>query len=212
MIRKIAIILVLIVSQTSFSQEMFFLKGENITVYDYTNSLGSVNHNVQSGVGKAYELGFGFNFDKSKSAVENKFIYNLSLTLNQFNAKGGDYNNNYSWKTSYVGVQNVISYLIAGSKNLAVRARAGFNTSTIINGEQNINNTYYTLKNHEFRSQFKGLMLQPLVGASIRYQITEKFGIGADYSYSKAFKVTSKNEEELKFNTNQVQFGVFIKL
>lgn len=204
--------LVLLVSQSLFSQELFFSKGENYTYYDYTNSLGQSNPNIHSSVGHSYELGLGFGFVNSASVLENKFVYDLSLTLNQFNAKGGDYNNTYSWNTNYVGLQNSVSYLLYGSDAFSFRFKAGFNTSTIVSGEQNKNNTYYTLKDSEFKDQFKGLMLQPLVGLSVRYQVTPIFGIGAGYNYSRSYNVTNNNSEKLVFQTNQLQFGVFVKI
>jgi len=212
MIQRITFILVFVLSQSIFSQELFFSKGENNTRYDYTNSLGQSNPNIHSSVGNFYELGFVFGFDKSTSVLENKFVYDLSLTLNQFNAKGGDYNNTYSWKTNYLGFQNSVSYLLYGSDVFSFRLKGGLTTSTIVSGEQNKNNTYYTLKDSDFKDQFKGLVLGPLVGLSVRYQVTPVFSIGAGYNYSRSYNVTNNNSEKLVFQTNQLQFGVFVKI
>lgn len=212
MIQRITFVLVFVLSQSIFSQELFFSKGENNTRYDYTNSLGQSNPNIHSSVGNFYELGLVFGFDKSTSVLENKFVYDLSLTLNQFNAKGGDYNNTYSWKTNYLGFQNAVSYLLYGSDVFSFRFKGGLTTSTIVSGEQNKNNTYYTLKDSEFKDQFKGLVLGPLVGISIRYQVTPVFGLGAGYNYSRSYNVTTNNSEKLVFQTNQLQFGVYIKI
>ena len=41
------------------------------------------------------------------------------LTLNEFNATGGNQVNNYSWETNYLGVQVIFKYKIIGGSRSA---------------------------------------------------------------------------------------------
>lgn len=207
MMQRVMLILVLLVSQSLFSQELFFNLGSNSTVYNYKNSLGQSNPNLRSSTGSFYEFGYEFLFGGASSSMESNFSYAASLTLNQFNAKGGDFNNTYSWNTSYLGIQNaVLGTVVRSSKNtFVVKLKAGLNTSTIVKGEQTLNNVVYDIKNH---SEFKGLLVQPMGGVDLRLELTEAILLSAGYNYSKAFNVSNKSSEKLGFSTHQIQLGL----
>lgn len=207
MMQRITLILVLIVSQSLFSQELFFNIGSNSTTYDYKNSLGQSNPNLRPSKGSFYELGYEFFLDNADSSLDSKISYAASLTLNQFNAKGGDFNNTYSWNTSYLGIQNAILATIVRSSEdvFSLKFKAGLNTSTIIKGEQLLNNRVYDIKNH---SEFKGVLLQPICGVVFRLDLSRNILINAGYTYSKAFNVSNKSAEKLNFSTHQIQIGL----
>lgn len=86
-----------------------------------------------------------------------------------------------------------------------VKLKAGLNTSTIIKGEQLLNNRVYDIKNH---SEFKGILLQPLGGVDCRLELTRGVLLSAGYTYSKAFNVSNKSAEKLNFSIHQVQVGL----
>ena len=94
--------------QFSFGQEAYFSTGRNFTTYDYTNSQGESNDNVKSSSGAFYELGLSFD-------VADKLQIATGITLNEFNATGGNYVNNYSWNTNYLGLKGLAKYAMFSS-------------------------------------------------------------------------------------------------
>ena len=190
------------------AQELFISKGKNFSKYDYKNSLGKTNPNLRSGEGSFYEIGMAFKLNKS--AATDKLNYAVSLVYNQFNAVGGTSSANYAWKTNYLGIQNAINYtLFQNSNSFKVTTKLGCATSTIIKGEQYINNVGYNISKQE---EFKGITLQPNIGIDFQYAINQNIKISAGYEFSKAFNVSNKSAEELSFTNNQIHFGLHFPL
>jgi hypothetical protein len=208
MSKKYLLLLVLFSGCFLQAQELFFSNGKNFTKYDYKNSLGNTNSNLRSGEGSFYQLGLDFKLNKA--ATTDKLSYAVSVVYNQFNAEGGTSTANYSWKTNYLGVQNALNYtLFQNSKSFKVKTKLGVATSTIIKGEQSINNVVFDITNNE---EFKGLTIQPNVGVDFQYAINQNIRISAGYEFSKAFNVSNSSSEELSFTNNQIHFGLHFPL
>ena len=206
MSKKYLLLLVLFSGCFLQAQELFFSNGKNFTKYDYKNSLGNTNSNLRSGEGSFYQLGLDFKLNKATD----KLSYAVSLVYNQFNAEGGTSTDNYSWKTNYLGVQNALNYtLFQNSKSFKVKTKLGVATSTIIKGEQSINNVVYNITKQE---EFKGLTIQPNVGIDFQYAINQNVRISAGYEFSKAYNVSNSSSEELSFTNNQIHFGLHFPL
>jgi hypothetical protein len=188
------------------AQDLFFTTGKNFTKYDYINSLGMSNPNIRNGDGSFYQLGMAFNLNISRSNDE--FSYAVSLVYNQFNAVGGSRTANYAWDTGYIGIQNELNYILFQNyDSYKVKAKLGCATSTIIKGEQNINNIVYDISKQE---EFKGILLQPNIGIDFHYAINRDLEFSAGYEFSKAFNVSNSSAEKLSFTNNQIHFGVHI--
>jgi hypothetical protein len=188
------------------AQELFFSNGKNFTKYDYKNSFGNTNSNLRSGEGSFYQLGLDFKLNKATD----KLSYAFSVVYNQFNAEGGTSSANYSWKTNYLGVQNALNYtLFQNSKSFKVKTKLGIATSTIIKGEQHINNVVFDITNNE---EFSGITIQPNVGVDFQYAINPNIRISAGYEFSKAFNVSNTSSEELSLTNNQIHFGLHFPL
>ena len=206
MSKKYLLLLVLFSGCFLQAQELFFSNGKNFTKYDYKNSLGNTNSNLRSGEGSFYQLGLDFKLNKATD----KLSYAVSVVYNQFNAEGGTSTANYSWKTNYLGVQNALNYtLFQNSKSFKVKTKLGVATSTIIKGEQYINNVVFDITNNE---EFKGITIQPNVGVDFQYAINQNIRISAGYEFSKAFNVSNSSSEELSFTNNQIHFGLHFPL
>ena len=95
------------ISHFGISQEIFFKAGKNFTNYNYRNSSGTSVSGLSGSSGSNYELGYEHFLDGFTSSLEGVYSYTISLTLNQFNAKGGNFNNTYVWNTNYIGIQNM---------------------------------------------------------------------------------------------------------
>jgi hypothetical protein len=204
--KKYLLLLVLFSGCFLQAQELFFSNGKNFTKYDYKNSFGNTNSNLRSGEGSFYQLGLDFKLNKATD----KLSYAVSVVYNQFNAEGGTSTANYSWKTNYLGVQNALNYtLFQNSKSFKVKTKLGVATSTIIKGEQYINNVVFDITNNE---EFKGITIQPNVGVDFQYAINQNVRISAGYEFSKAFNVSNSSSEELSFTNNQIHFGLHFPL
>ncbi len=212
---KLFLLTALLISQFLISQELFFKAGKNFTDYNYKNSFGKTVSGLQGTSGSNYEFGILFCLNPSKDSVsvgiKSKYLYSLSLSYNQFNARGGNVNNTYSWNTNYLGIQNVvyISAFTSSKGYYNLKFKTGVNASTLLSGQQYINNVVYDLKKY---SEFKGLFVQPLIGMDFRLEVSRKLSLNLGYSFSKAFNVSNKSSEKLSFTTNQIQLGIIHSL
>lgn len=208
MIKKCLLILLTFSGCYMQAQELFFTTGKNYTTYNYKNALGKSNPNLRSGDGSFYEVGMDFMLNKS--AASSKLSYALSVVYNQFNAVGGTSTANYSWKTNYLGVQNAINYTLFQNADIfKVKTKLGVATSTILKGEQHINNIVYDITKHE---EFSGITIQPNIGIDFQYAINQNIKISAGYEFSKAFNVSNASSEKLSFTNNQIHFGLYFPL
>ena len=203
MIKKCFLFLLLFSGCYMQSQELFFSTGKNFTSYDYKNSAGFSNPNLRSGDGSFYQAGMDFKLNKS--AASSKVSYAISVIYNQFNAVGGTSSDDYSWKTNYLGVQNALNYtLYQNADFFTVKTKLGVATSTIIKGEQYINNRVYDIASHE---EFSGIIVQPNVGIDFQYSINRDIKISAGYEFSKSYNISNSSSEKLSFTNNQIHFG-----
>jgi hypothetical protein len=208
MIKKQVLFLLLFSGCYLQAQELFISNGKNFTKYDYKNSFGISNPNIRSGEGSFYQ--FGIDIKLNKSVTSSKFSYAVSLVYNQFNAVGGTSSANYAWKTNYLGIQNALNYtLFQNSKSFQVKTKLGCATSTILKGEQYINNVVYDISKHD---EFSGITIQPNVGIDFQYAINQNIKISAGYEFSKAFNVSNTSAEKLSFTNNQIHFGLHFPL
>ena len=183
---------------------MFLTAGKNFTKYDYKNSLGVSNPNLRSGDGSFYQLGMAFNLGSEE------LNYAVSLVYNQLNAVGGSSTSNYAWNTNYLGIQNELNYvLFQDYDSFKVKTKLGCATSTIIKGEQYINNVVYDISNQE---EFKGILLQPNIGINFQYSLDRDIEFTVGYEFSKAFNVSNNSAEKLSFTNNQIHFGLLFPI
>ena len=208
MIKKCFLFLLLFSGCYMQSQELFFSTGKNFTSYDYKNSAGFSNPNLRSGDGSFYQAGMDFKLNKS--AASSKVSYAISVIYNQFNAVGGSRTANYAWDTGYIGIQNELNYILFQDyDSFKIKTKLGCATSTIIKGEQNINNVIYDISKHE---EFKGILLQPNIGIDFQYAIDRDIEFSAGYEFSKAFNVSNTSAEKLSFTNNQIHFGLHFQI
>ena len=208
MIKKHLLFLLLFSGCYLQAQELFISNGKNFTKYDYKNSFGILNPNIRSGESSFYQ--FGMDFKLNKSVTSSKFSCAVSLVYNQFNALGGTSSANYAWKTNYLGIQNALNYtLFQNADSFKVKTKLGVATSTIIKGEQYINNVVYDITKQE---EFSGITIQPNIGIDFQYAINHNFKISAGYEFSKAFNVSNASSEKLSFTNNQIHLGLHFPL
>jgi hypothetical protein len=197
--RKLLLLAVFVLSiQNIQSQEIYLQTGKNYTQYDYKSDNGSTP-SLQSGSGNFYEIGYQMNLSNEK------LKYAVGLSLNEYNAIGGNQVSSYSWNTQYLGVQNTFSLAFVKKSGFEGSINGGFGLATLIYGKQNINGQYLDLSSQK---EFSGLWIAPKLGLTASYNVENDIYLSLGYGYSKSFNVTNNTSEKLSFNTNQIQFGV----
>tara|TARA_B100000795_G_scaffold261156_1_gene237670 strand:- start:363 stop:1007 length:645 start_codon:yes stop_codon:yes gene_type:complete len=194
------------------AQEIYFSSGKNNTSFDYQSSDGSdENLNFRSGSGNYFEVGY------IHGLINYKLLYSIGFVYNEFNSKASNYATNYSWKTKYLGIVNKISFNLSKDfsdcshygSGLRTFLSVGFNTSTLISGEQYINNYYYNLLGNE---DFVGVIVQPFAGINSQYNVSRNFKLMMGYNFSKSFSLFNNSDEKLSFNNHQFQLGFQISI
>lgn len=203
MIKNTILILILLGFSNINAQKVFVKAGKNNTAFDFSSPNPNSEIAYRSGSGNFYEVGYEFDLKT------NSLAYAVSITYNQFNAAATYLDNNYIWATNYIGIQNSLSYKLYQSSNIKASIIGGINTATITSGEQFINTSYFDITDNE---EFAGIVLQPLLGATITYSVSEKLSLSLGYNYSKAFNLSNRTDEKTTFNTSQLQLGIHIPI
>lgn len=198
----LALVVLVLSIQNIHSQEIYLQTGKNYTQYAYKSG-NSSSPSLQSGSGNFYEMGYVMTLNNEK------LKYAVGLSLNEYNALGGDSNSSYSWNTQYLGINNIFSIAFVKWKGLLASAQGGVGLSTLLYGKQNLNGQYLDLASQK---EFKGIWLAPHLGLSTRYNINNDLHLSLGYAYSKSFNVSNSSDEKLSFNNNQIQFGVHFML
>lgn len=197
--RKLLMLAAIVLSfQDIHSQEIYLQTGKNFTKYDYKSG-NNTSPSLQSGSGNFYEIGYIMTLNNEK------LKYAIGLSLNEYNAIGGDINSSYSWDTQYMGIQNTFSFAFVSTGGFEASANGGLGISTLIYGKQNLNGQYLDLASQK---EFSGLWIAPNLGLKASYNVDNDIYLSIGYAYSKSFNVSNSTDEKLSFNNSQIQFGV----
>jgi hypothetical protein len=184
-------------AMNSYSQEFSFATGINFTTYQYKNSFGERNRNIDSERGSFYEFIY-------LNTISKKLKLQLGGTLNEYNASSRNGTNSYAWESTYLGLKGGFIYHIFPTEYyLNVAINVAFNLNGIIDGTQHLNGIDYDLTK---QPEFNGLFLQTETGLSIYYTVNSGFKVGVGYQYSLNNKITKNSSEVLGFSNNQIQF------
>jgi hypothetical protein len=203
MIKNYLFLALLLFSSQLFSQKAYFVAGSNITKYSFKSSEGSMTTPLQSGTGSSYEIGY------SSALKGQKIFYDISITLNDYNAVAGTPANSYRWETKYIGVQNAVSYNIPVTKGFQLMLNGGVNIGTIIYGKQTSNGVVYDIVDQD---EFSGVFFSPFVGAHALCKLSDFGHLSLGYSFSKSLNPFNVSPDKLSFNTNQILFGIHFNI
>lgn len=202
------LLLFLLATGSIFSQEVYFATGKNYTKYIYKDANLQKNPNLQSGTGSFYEVGFMEPF------VNKNIFYSVGLSLNDYNAVGGNTANSYRWDTQYLGLHggllyNFYSYTTQSNNTFDFLVKTGVNASTIVYGKQEVNGVYYDLIHQK---EFSGMVLESSVGLMAKYSIPSFGGLSLGYNFCQSINVSNSSKEKLSFNTNQLELGIHFNI
>lgn len=184
--------------QSIQSQEIYFKTGKNFTQYDYKSDTNS-SPSLQAGSGNFYEICYVMKLNNEK------LKYAIGLSLNEYNAIGGNAVSSYSWNTQYLGVENTFSIAFVNWNGLQASVNGGLGISSLIYGKQNINGEYLDLSSQK---EFSGIWVAPKLGLTASYNVDNDIYLSLGYAYSKSFSLSNSTDEKLSFNNSQIQFGV----
>lgn len=192
-----------------YSQTVYFFTGKNYTTFDLRYQGESANSSLKKGEGDSYEIGVSIPIPVSRLPFDNPLSYCVGLTLNQYNAEAGDETKSYSWKTEYLGVQNSIVYSFIKSDHLDLAVKGGLNFSSLLYGNQKINNANYDLKKYD---EFTGIVFTPSLGIQAKCNLSEYGYLSLGYNYSKSINLSNDTSKKLAFKTHQILFGIHFEL
>lgn len=211
--KKLIIVSILFFSYSLSSQTAFFNTGLNTTSYDYKNSEGNSNENIKSSNGTFFEIGYSFPIEFSKRTRSfgrySRLHFKTGLSLNQYNATGGNSIDNYDWKSQFIGLRSDLEYFIFAADFLSVSVDGGLGLEVFLNGKQKIGGNTYNLKDSD---EFNGLFFTPRVGINLSVNVSEEVALMGGFNLSKAISPSKSNQESVSFNNSQFRFGVIIQV
>ena len=175
------ILLLLLISISSFAQSYKISVGSNITSYEFANSAGTNPIALRSESG----LALGLSRETSLSKV---FVLDLGLSYNQFNTVGDIQNIPLAYSTDFMGLSVGVGPSLSLGKGFTFSAKAVATASGMVKGNQFIQNRYVDLfADKQFNS------LRTLYGYSfeINKQINEQVGVFAKYQHLDSYNFGS---------------------
>lgn len=197
------LLIVLLTLTNSYSQEVYFLTGTNITKYNFSSQAESMVTPLQAGTGSFYEVGYDFSLNSDA------LTYSGAITLNEYNALAGTSANSYNWQTKYAGAQMSLNYFYKVTNRFKLGLRAGLNFSKIIYGKQNLNGVVHDLLDQK---EFSGLYFSYFGGVNANYKLNDSGYLSFGYGYSNGFNSANSTQEKVIFNNQQIQFGIHFNI
>ncbi|MFM2401731.1 MAG: hypothetical protein RI950_1248, partial [Bacteroidota bacterium] len=175
------IILLLLVSMSSFAQSYKFSVGSNITSFVFTNSSGSNPSFLRPASGLHLSL-------SREATLSKSFLYDVGINYNQFNNVGDIQNIPFSYATDFIGIHAGIGPRLNLGKGIALVAKANVAASTMVNGNQFLLNRYIDLSSDD---QFNSMRTMIGYSFELSKQINPQLGVFAKYQHLDSYNFGS---------------------
>ena len=175
------IILLLLVSMSSFAQSYKISVGSNITSFVFTNSSGSNPSFLRPASGLHMSL-------SRESAVSKSFLLDFGINYNQFNNVGDIQNIPFSYATDFIGIHAGIGPRLSLGKGIALVAKANVAATTMVNGNQFLLNRYVDLSSDD---QFNSIRTMYGYSFELSKQINPQIGVFAKYQHLDSYNFGS---------------------
>jgi len=198
------LLFLLLATNISFAQELYFEGGRSLTSFEYQSSQGNSLENLQSTAHTFMALGYR----------DQLFTKNLHLSLGAnyagYGALGSDdeVGNFMEWDLNYAGLNVGLYYDLFNIKNASVYLKGGMAAAFFIQGSQTLNNSVTDLKNNK---DFDTTLASMQIGAGFSHPISENLSFYVQYMYGKGLDMAS-GDEELKISYSNVGFGLLINI
>jgi hypothetical protein len=175
------IILLLLVSISSFAQSYKFSVGSNITSFVFTNSAGSNPSFLRPASGLHLSL-------SRESKLSKSFLVDYGINYNQFNNVGDVQNIPFSYATDFIGIHAGIGPRLSLGKGIALVAKVSATASTMVNGNQFLLNRYVDLSSDD---QFNSIRTMYGYSFELSKQINPQLGVFAKYQHLDSYNFGS---------------------
>ena len=175
------IILLLLVSISSFAQSYKFSVGSNITSFVFTNSAGTNPSFLRPASGLHLSL-------SRESKLSKSFLFDYGINYNQFNNVGDIQNIPFSYATDFIGIHAGIGPRLNLGKGIALVAKANVAASTMVNGNQFLLNRYVDLSSD---NQFSSIRTMYGYSFELSKQINPQLGVFAKYQHLDSYNFGS---------------------
>ena len=145
----------------------------------------------------AYQANSSLILNYMLRSASSKLSY--GLTFQEYNSKGVDGGQIYSWNTNYLGPK--ITFKAISVKSFDIQF--GMSALSLINGRQLINGSTYNLNKSV---EFNGLWLSPSIEFNLGLLNINKNGISIKYCISNSLKMGNQGNERLRFFNHAILF------
>jgi hypothetical protein len=175
------ILLLLLVSVSTFAQSYKFAVGSNITSFVYTNSAGTNPSFLRPSSGLHVSL-------TRESKLSKYFLVDYGVNYNQFNNVGDVQNIPFSYATDYIGLGAGIGPKLSLGKGISIVTKVNASLSTLVNGNQFLLNHYVDLSgDNQFNSirtmygySFElNKQISPQMAVFLKYQHLDSYNFGS---------------------------------
>ena len=183
------IILLLLVSISTFAQSYKFAVGSNITSYVFTNSAGANPPFLRPSAGLHVELSRESSVSKKISdSTSLSFLVEYGIHYNQFNNVGDVQNIPFAYTTDFVGLGAGIGPRLSFGKGITFIAKANASVSKMVNGNQFLLNHYVDLSGDDQFNSMRTMygysfelskQVSPQVGVFVKYQHLDSYNFGS---------------------------------
>lgn len=175
------ILLILLLSFTSFAQSYRLSVGSNITTYEFANSAGTNPISLRS------ESGLSFSLTRELSLTK-VLLFDFGINYNQYNSVGDIQNIPLSYSTDFIGFSAAMGPSLNLGKNIAFVPKLNVSAAAMVKGNQFLQNRYADLSGDE---QFNSL--RTLFGYSfeIKKQINQQAGVFIKYQHLNSYNFGS---------------------
>ncbi|WP_296381251.1 outer membrane beta-barrel protein [Winogradskyella sp.] len=203
----IILIVVLLMSFSCFSQQLYFELGTTISSFDYENSQGRPLDNLLSKSKSYYGMGYRQSVNRS-----NTLFVSLGASYTNYGAIGSEasIDNYFEWDVSYLGIKAGLGIKIIELGDLSFLGNVSMASEFLIRGNQTINNDVFDLVGEE---EFNNYIFFFRGGIEMQYPLSRNTAIFAGYTYGKSVLLSTPDVgETLKLNAHQFGLGFIINL
>jgi hypothetical protein len=201
------LIVVVFMSFSCFSQQLYFELGTTISSFDYENSQGRPLDNLLSKSKSYYGMGYRQSINRS-----NTLFLSVGASYTNYGAIGSEpsLDNYFEWDVSYLGVKAGLGMKIVELGDLTFFGNVSIASELLIRGNQTINNNVYNLFGEE---EFNNNLFFVRGGLEMQYPLSRNTAIFASYTYGKSVLLnTPEVGETLKLSAHQFGLGFIINL
>ena len=210
LMKKVTLLLLLLTATISTAQQMYVEGGKTMSSFEYKNSQGNKLENLQSTAHSFMTIGYR----------DQIFIKNLHILLGTsyagYGAIGSDdsVGNYMEWDVNYLEFNTGLDFELFKVKKAKFYLKGSASVAFLLQGAQTINNMVIDLRN---RDDFDKTLFDFRAGFGFSHPISETLSFYAQYMRGKSLTLkegtsVTSDQEELRIRSNNISFGLLIKL